>query len=82
MSLSVHLRDLKPDELAGRDTNDPFDEFFNNYMSHATREPSPQQETQSHAADELAARDAWEDLLNSLNTREWVSNWTCRPAVS
>jgi hypothetical protein len=51
-------------------------------MSHTAREPSPQQESESHAADELAARDGWEDLLNSLNTREWVSNWTCKPAVS
>jgi hypothetical protein len=46
MSLSIHLRDLTSDELAGRDY---VDDFLNDYMSsHSTREQSPRQETQNH----------------------------------
>jgi hypothetical protein len=45
MSLFIRLRDLTPDELAGRDI---VDDLLDTYMSnHATREPSPQQETQA-----------------------------------
>jgi hypothetical protein len=55
-----------------RDTNP--NEFANLLSALASRHDD--------TADELAARGGWEDLLNGLNTREWVSNGTCRPAVS
>ena len=45
MSLPIRLGDFTPDELAGGDT---VDDLLDAYMSnHATREPSPQQETQA-----------------------------------
>ena len=43
MSLSIRLRDLTTDELAGGDT---VDDILDRY-THSTREPSPQQETQA-----------------------------------
>ena len=43
MSIAIHLRNLTPDELAGRDI---VDDFLNTKV-HATREPSPQQEAQA-----------------------------------
>jgi len=75
MSLPIRLRDLTPDELAGRDT---VDDIFDTYMSnHATREPSPQQETQARdipdGATKTVARDdsATNAFINALlNTRD------------
>lgn len=56
MSLSIRLRDLTPDDLVG----DTVDEILAKYM-HPTREPSPQQETQTRdipvGATKTAARD-------------------------
>ena len=67
MSLSIHLCDLTPDELAGRDA---VDDLLDAYMSnHATREPSPQQETQARDIPvdltKIMARDAVDDLLDA-----------------
>jgi hypothetical protein len=46
MSIAIHLRNLTPDELAGRNI---VDDFLNTNV-HATREPSPQQEAQARGS--------------------------------
>ena len=51
MSLPIRHRDLTPDELVGRDA---VDDFINTYMSHAAREPSPEQEIQDRSGEDSA----------------------------
>jgi hypothetical protein len=68
--VAVHLRDLTPDEFAGRNT---VDDFINKRTSnHATREPNPEQGIHARdpvnspeARDSQAANDFIKALLNS-----------------
>jgi hypothetical protein len=71
MSLSVRHRDLTPDELAG--------DVINDYTSHATREPSPQQEAQARdipdaARDGSATNKYITALLNSHDPSKRLSD--------
>ena len=85
VSLSIHLRDLTPDELAGRDI---VDDFLNTPI-HSTREPSPQQETQARGIPdgptEIAARDgsATDAFINALlNSRDSSRSLTADDVLS
>jgi hypothetical protein len=73
MSLSIYLRDLDPDELAGRDV---VDDFLNTPIA-TTHEPSPKQKTQARGIPDspttVAARDgsATDEFINALlNSRD------------
>jgi len=74
-------RDLTLDELAGRDNT--FGDFLNDYISHATREPSPQQEAQARdipdgsrtvARDGSATNKFITALLNSHDSSKRLSD--------
>jgi hypothetical protein len=70
VSLSIHLRDLTSDELAGRDY---VDDFLNDYMSsHSTREQSPRKETQAVDTDPSRAvpLDGGDPVISGLNSRD------------
>ena len=76
--LPICLRDLITDALAGRDN---VDDFLNKYLSnHATREPSPEEETQARDISdgpETVARDdsATDAFIKAiLNSRDQVDD--------